>query len=179
MPDMVKIYCAVIRSIVEYASPVFSDLLAFLCCALGRMQKRALSIILPGVSYQEALCQSGLAPLEARRAELCVNFMKSVKSGNPLLPICEGLLVNNESKYDLRHQLQHKVIVNTNRFKDFVTFRYAHTIRVFFFFLFNLFTIQTLTLLMLLTMPYHSHITNNTNTYTTYVTYNAIPFSHY
>ena len=44
------------------------------------------------------------------------------------LPICEGLLVNNESKYNLRHQLQHKVIVNTNRFKDFVTFRYAHSI---------------------------------------------------
>ena len=66
--------------------------------------------------------------LEARRAELCVNFMKSVKSGNPLLPICEGLLVNNESKYNLRHQLQHRVIVNTNRFKDFVTFRYVHSI---------------------------------------------------
>ena len=128
VPDMVNIYCAVIRSVVEYASPVFSDLPAVLCCALERMQKRALSIILPGVSYQEALCQSGLAPLEVRRAESCVNFMKSVKSGNPLLPICEGLLVNNESKYNLRHQLQHKVIVNTNRFKDFVTFRYAHSI---------------------------------------------------
>ena len=125
VPDMVNIYCAVIRSVVEYASPVFSDLPAFPCCALERMQKRALSI-LPGVSYQEALCQSGLAPLEARRAESCVNFMKSVKSGNPLLPI--WLLVNNESKYNLRHQLQHKVIVNTNRFKDFVTFRYAHSI---------------------------------------------------
>ena len=102
--DMVNIYCAVIRSVVEYASPVFSGLPAFLCCALERMQKRALSIILPGVSYQEALYQSGLAPLEVRRAESCVNFMKSVKSGNPLLPMCEGLLVNNESKYNLRHQ---------------------------------------------------------------------------
>ena len=88
---------------------------AVLCCALERMQKRALSIILLGVSCQEALCQSGLPPLEVRRAESCVNFMKSVKSGNPLLPIYEGLLVNNESKYNLRHQLQHKVIVNTNR----------------------------------------------------------------
>ena len=127
MPDMVNIYCAVIRSVVEYASPVFYDLPAFLCCALERMQKRALSIMLPGVSCQEVLCQSGLAPLEAGRAESYVNFMKSVKSGNPLLSICEGLLVNNESKYNLRHQLQHKVIVNTYRFKDFVTFRYAHS----------------------------------------------------
>ena len=128
MPDMVNIYCGGIRSVVEYGSPVFSDLPAFLCCALERMQKRALSIILPGVSYQEALCQSSLAPLEARRAESCVNFMISVKSGNPLLPICEGLLVNNESKHNLRHQLQHKVIVNTNRFKGFVRFHYVHSI---------------------------------------------------
>ena len=103
VPDMVNIYCAVICSVVEYALPVFSDLPAVLCCALERMQKRALSIILPGVSYQEAPyqeapCQSGLAPLVVRRAESCVNFMKSVKSGNPLFPICEGLLVNNESQ---------------------------------------------------------------------------------
>ena len=57
-------------------------------------------------------------------------FREKRKSGNPLLPICEGLLVNNESKYNLRHQLQHKVIVNTNRFRliDFVTFRYEHSI---------------------------------------------------
>lgn len=109
MPDVVNVYCAVIRSVVEYASTVFSDLPAFLCCSLERMYKRALSIILPGVWYQEALCQSGLVPLEAHRAESCVNFMKSVKSGNPLLPICEGLLVNIESKCNLRHQLQHMV----------------------------------------------------------------------
>ena len=108
--------------------PVFSDLPAFLCCTLERMQKRALSVILPGVLYWEAPCQSGLALLESRRAESCINFMKSVKSGNPLLPICEGLLVNNESKYNLRHQLQHKVVVNTNTFKDFVTFCYARSI---------------------------------------------------
>ena len=63
-----------------------------------------------------------------RRAESCVNFMKSVKSGNLLLPICEGLLLKNESKYNLRHQVQHKVIANTNRFKGFVTFRYVHSI---------------------------------------------------
>ena len=84
--------------------------------------------ILPGISYQKALCQSGLVHIGSCRAESCVNFMKSVQSGNPLLPICEEVLVNNESKYNLRHQLQHKVIVNTNRFKDFVMFRFAHSI---------------------------------------------------
>ena len=42
VPDMVNIYCAVIRSVVEYALPVFSNLPAILCCALERMQKHAL-----------------------------------------------------------------------------------------------------------------------------------------
>ena len=69
---------------------------------------------------------SEVSELEARRAQSCVNFMKSVKSGNLLLPICDGLLVNNESKYNLRRQLQNKVIVNANRYKDFATFRYVH-----------------------------------------------------
>ena len=39
VPDMANIYCAVIRSVVEYAPPVFSDLPTFLCCALESMQK--------------------------------------------------------------------------------------------------------------------------------------------
>ena len=107
---------------------IFMQIPPFVSLCKYGFWSHALSIILPGVSYQEALCQSGLAPLEARRAESCVNFIKCVKSGNPLLPICEVLLLNNESKYNLRHQLQHKVIVNTNRFKDFVTFCYVHSI---------------------------------------------------
>ena len=69
---------------------------------------------------------SEVSELEARRAQSFVNFMKSFNSGNPLLPICDGLLVNNESKYNRRRQLQNKVIVNANSFKDFATFRYVH-----------------------------------------------------
>ena len=41
--DMVKIYCAVIRSVLEYASPVFANLSAFLSEAIENIQKRALS----------------------------------------------------------------------------------------------------------------------------------------
>ena len=44
----------------------------------GIFRSGLLSIILSGVSHEEGLCQSGLAPLEARRAESCVNFLKSV-----------------------------------------------------------------------------------------------------
>ena len=69
---------------------------------------------------------SEVSELEARRAQSFVNFMKSFNSGNPLLPICDGLLVINESKYNRRRQLQNKLIVNANSFKDFATFRYVH-----------------------------------------------------
>ena len=49
--DIVHIYCALIRSILEYASAVFADLPKYLACYLENVQKRALSIIWPGISY--------------------------------------------------------------------------------------------------------------------------------
>ena len=99
VPDMVNIYCAVIRSVVEYASPVFSDLLAFLCCALERMQKRALSIILPGVSYQEALCQSGLAPLELVGLSRASISWKALNLATRCFPYVSGcwLIINQNT----------------------------------------------------------------------------------
>ena len=43
--DIVHIYCALIRSILEYASAVFAGLPKYLACYLEKVQKRALSII--------------------------------------------------------------------------------------------------------------------------------------
>ena len=75
------------------------------------MQKCALSIILPGVSYQEAPyqeapcqsglvpCQSGLAPLEVRRAKLCVNFMKALNLATHYFPYVRGCwLIMNQNR---------------------------------------------------------------------------------
>ena len=53
--DIVHIYCAIIRSIIEYASAVFADLPKYLACYLENVQKRALSIIWPGISHETAL----------------------------------------------------------------------------------------------------------------------------
>ena len=53
--DIVDIYCALIRSILEYASAdasaVFAGFSKYLACYLENVQKRVLSIIWPGISY--------------------------------------------------------------------------------------------------------------------------------
>ena len=116
VPDMVKIYCAVIPSVLEYASPVFSNIPAFLSSALERIKSRALAIMMPGVSYLEALHETCLASLETRGAASCVNFMQSVKSDNPLFPLCRGLIANDDCNYNLWSRSFRRAPVNTVRF---------------------------------------------------------------
>ena len=62
--DLITIYCSVIRSILEYASPAWADLPDYLCSHLESVQKRALKIIFPGLPYCEALKTSKLKTLE-------------------------------------------------------------------------------------------------------------------
>ena len=85
--DIVHIYCALIRSILEYASAVFADLPKYLACYLENVQKRALSIIWPGISYETALDKTALSTLSDRRAVSCVKFIGKVRPGNPLYPL--------------------------------------------------------------------------------------------
>ena len=45
--DLVEIYCSLIRSVLEYAAPVWSDLPDYLASVVESIQKKALKIILP------------------------------------------------------------------------------------------------------------------------------------
>ena len=67
--DMVNFYCSCIRSLVEYASPVFHYALPkYLSDDIERIQKRALTIICdPDLSYSEKLSTSCLQSLASRR----------------------------------------------------------------------------------------------------------------
>ena len=69
--DLITVYCSLIRSVIEYASAVFANLLKYLSDALEGIQKRALRIILPNLHYDEALILSGLPSLEDRRPAAC------------------------------------------------------------------------------------------------------------
>ena len=54
--DLGLLYSSCIRSIMDYAVPTFHfSLLKYLMQEMERIQKRAMSIICPSVSYHEAL----------------------------------------------------------------------------------------------------------------------------
>ena len=87
---VVSIYCALIRSVLEYASPVWAALPLYLDNLIESVQRKALRIMFPAVDYKSALYQSGLKTLNERRKEICTNFISYVR-GNRLEPICSLL----------------------------------------------------------------------------------------
>ena len=91
--DIVHIYCALIRSILEYASAVSADLPKYLACYLENVQKRALSIIWPGISYETALDKAVFSTLSDRRAVSCIKFIGKVRPAKPLYPLIHNRVV--------------------------------------------------------------------------------------
>ncbi|PFX20773.1 putative RNA-directed DNA polymerase from transposon BS [Stylophora pistillata] len=84
--DIVAVYCALVRSILEYASAVFADLPKYLDNALEDVQKRALSIIWPDLLYDHTLEKAAIQSLSARRAAACERFIRKIRPGHPLYP---------------------------------------------------------------------------------------------
>ena len=73
--DLVIIYCSLVRSVVEYAAPAWSNVTIYLSDLIETIQKRALRIIYPSLTYEGALVHSGFRTLVARRKDLCKSFM--------------------------------------------------------------------------------------------------------
>ena len=72
-PDhFITIYCALLRSALEYACQVWSSSVqSHLKQQLERVQKRALRIIFPGSDYEKAPCRGSIPSLSERRLCLC------------------------------------------------------------------------------------------------------------
>ena len=67
-PELIQFYRTCIRPITEYASPVFHDCLpAYLSKDIESIQRRAMRISFPSLSYKEALDEAGLISLSVRR----------------------------------------------------------------------------------------------------------------
>ena len=82
--DLLVIYVALVRSVLEYCCVVWHNALpAYLSSEIERVQMRALRIIYPRSSYQEALQRAKIARLKKDgRNELCMRaFDKSTKGG--------------------------------------------------------------------------------------------------
>ena len=70
--ELILIYYALVRSILEYCCIVWHDSLpVYLTDIIERVQKRTLKVILPGMSYYEALTELHCPRVDERRGALC------------------------------------------------------------------------------------------------------------
>ena len=123
--EIVSVYCTLIRPLIEYASVVFSNLPTYLSKLIENIQKRALKIIWPDVTYTEALHNARLISLSERRSDACVKFVMGVSERKPLFPLVYNRVVNSTAQYALRSKkTNHPRFVQTDRFANFVTVKY-------------------------------------------------------
>lgn len=126
--DIVKVYCSLVRSVVEYASVVFSNLPQYLVDALEKLQKRALKIIYPNYSYEAALDAANLEKLECRRVNICSSFVSKLTKSNPVYNLVSGRLKSRTVRYNLRvkQSTTTKLHAKTDRFGKFVTCKFSN-----------------------------------------------------
>ena len=81
--DLKLFYTSVIRSILEYCAQVWhGNLTKDQSRDLERIQKRAVRIIFPGLTFDEALLKCNLVALESRREEMCLKLIESMHDPN-------------------------------------------------------------------------------------------------
>ena len=102
--DLVLVYCSIVRSIVEYASPVWAAIPLYLDELIESVQRKALKIIFGRVDYTEALVLAGLESLSDRRVGACKRFMATARQMSPLKNIIPSPAAI-ESHYSIRVQL--------------------------------------------------------------------------
>ena len=121
--DLLEVYCNLVRSVIKYAAPVWADLPAYLSKTIESIQKRAFSIILPGLPYDvTALSRSRLLRLKSCQ-KLVENFRDKGFLSN-IIPIpsksfhrnylCFGLVVNSGVK----------LVAWTEQMNNFCTYKY-------------------------------------------------------
>ena len=116
--DLVGIYIATLRPLLEYACQVWHPgLTVKQCNTLESVQRRAMRIIFPNLDYIDALKVSGLPTLKERRTLLCRTLFENMQNSehrlNHLLPVAR----NND--YNLRRILKYELPkCSTNRYKN-------------------------------------------------------------
>ena len=116
--DMLLFYTTCIRPVLEYACPVFHNALPqYLSNSLERLQKRALRIIYPDLSYAEALVAAGITSLYERRQVLSETLFDQIIE-DPSHKLHDLLPPRNESTYCTRSRRYFELpICKTHRFR--------------------------------------------------------------
>ena len=83
--QVILVYCSIIWSVLEYASPAWAGLTEYLSDHIESVQKRALKVISLPLCYEDALKKSGLISLHQRREDACIIFLKRSYSSSHLL----------------------------------------------------------------------------------------------
>ena len=78
------VYCSIVRSIVEYASPVWAAIPLYLDKLIESVQQKALKIIFGQVEYTEAWVFAGPESLIDRGVGVCKRFMATACQMSPL-----------------------------------------------------------------------------------------------
>ena len=123
---LVRFYCSVIRSLLEYACQVFHcSLPNYLSDEIEHIQRRALCIIFPNCTYSEGLVRAGLPTLFSRRQSLCQELFHNIvsDSNHKLHQLLPPLASHNRRLRFTR--MFNAPICKTNRFRD--SFIISHT----------------------------------------------------
>ena len=121
--DLVLVYCSIVRSTVEYASPVWAAIPLYLDELIESVQRKALKIIFGRVDYTEALVLAGLESLSDRRVGACKRFMATARQMSPLKNIIPSPAAI-ESHYSIRVQLPRCQNGHTRRINYFVSYKF-------------------------------------------------------
>lgn len=122
VPELLDYYRSVIRSVLEYASPAWFTNVADTSPTTGHMwelehiQIRAFNIIMPHLSYEQALKESKFPTIRERLLHLCSNFFGKMKNESHRL---NYLLPPDNNRRQLRNTKEFEFPkCNTNRFKN-------------------------------------------------------------
>ena len=123
--DLVLVYCSLVRSIIEYASPVWAALPSYLEDLLESIQRKALRIIFGKTVYADAMAMASLDTLKARGVAACQRFILNARQHPPLMDVIPSPTFQ-ECEYSLRSRNPRPVLGQTNRLNNFVTVKYQH-----------------------------------------------------
>ena len=108
--DLINIYLALIRSVLEYCCVVWShSITEYLSSKIEKVQKRVMRLLFPDLHYIDALNAVKYDRLDERRLKLCIKVLSNIKEPGSrlhhLLPPtrqeCLSINLRNSSSFSL------------------------------------------------------------------------------
>ena len=122
--DLVLVYCSLVRSIIENASPDWAALPSYL---ENLLERKALRIILSKTEYADAIAMASLDTIKATRVVARQRFILNARQHPPFMDVIPSPTFP-ECEYCLCSRNPRPVLGRTNNLNDFVTVKYQHIV---------------------------------------------------